>query len=315
MPGRAEGSPVAVAVHHVPVAAAVIDAFGLVLEANAAFGELLGRQPVGERVADLVEPVARPRVRALLADVGAGGPALVRFLGDEVLGPQVEVTVAPSLDGRSSVLFASVQVLGTGIDEALALRAPDLLGHGVVIGNGSRVLHVSEAAAEIFGRPGEELLARGSLFGFFEAAEQERMGTLIAECLASGAPVPEHFDTVVARPDGSLAPGRAVGQGRGGQHPRPDLHAHLRRQRAAAAPAPAGLHGHPRPPHGSAQPVPAPRPAGERGPTDRPAAGDGDVVVHRPRPVQGRQRHPRPRGGRRRALRHRRPPRRRGPGL
>ena len=96
MPGRAEGSPVAVAVHHVPVAAAVIDAFGLVLEANAAFGELLGRQPVGERVADLVEPVARPRVRALLADVeGAAAPPWCRFLGDEVLGPQVEVTGGP----------------------------------------------------------------------------------------------------------------------------------------------------------------------------------------------------------------------------
>jgi len=74
------------------------------------------------------------------------------------------------------------------------------------MGDGSRILSVSKAAAAIFARPVEELLERGSLFDLFETSEQARIRALIADRRARGEPIPEQFETVVVRPDGSLLP-------------------------------------------------------------------------------------------------------------
>lgn len=83
----------------------------------------------------------------------------------------------------------------------LVLSAHEALGEGVVIGDGERVLHINDAACRLYGRSRPDLLVAQSLFQFLAGDEQDRIRALIAECMRNGEAVPQHFETVLIRPD------------------------------------------------------------------------------------------------------------------
>ena len=93
----------------------------------------------------------------------------------------------------------------SGILNTLVLNAHEALNEGVIMGDGNRVLHVNEAACALYGRSREELLRAGSLFGFLTEGEQARITALVDADMARGQPVPQRYETVILRPDGSQA--------------------------------------------------------------------------------------------------------------
>ena len=82
-------------------------------------------------------------------------------------------------------------------------RAHDLLGFGFIVGDGSRLLQVNEAAGRIFGRSPEELLEIGSVRALLHPGDERRIALTVDDRLATGRAVPERFSTRIVRPDGS----------------------------------------------------------------------------------------------------------------
>jgi diguanylate cyclase (GGDEF)-like protein/PAS domain S-box-containing protein len=93
----------------------------------------------------------------------------------------------------------------SGILNLLVLTAHEALNEGVVMGDGDRILHVNDAVCRFYGRSREDLLARGSLFQFLVPEERERIEGIVRAAMDAGEPVPQRFETMIARPDGSVA--------------------------------------------------------------------------------------------------------------
>lgn len=198
-----------VAIGDVPVAAAVVDGTGVILIANAPFRDLVGDTDA-RTLHSLVVESSHGDVTRLLRAAGCRGEhhasALLRMVCNGSVGHVAEFRAVPGGGDDSTIVFVIPREFELATIDRLASRAHDLHGQGVVIGDGSRVVHVSDAAAEIYGRPPDELLAMGSLFGLFEAGERRRITELVAERTDAGEPAPDHFETLIERPDGSLLP-------------------------------------------------------------------------------------------------------------
>ena len=134
MPVRTEGSPVGVAVHRVPVAAGVVDAFG-----DRAGDQPGARRPARPRGRGGGPPgpgrrgVAPLEVRALLASPAGAPPALVRFLAGAAPSPLVEPPPRPRTGGRSTVLSPRAEPSPASTNPAIGPH----VGQGVVIGDGA----------------------------------------------------------------------------------------------------------------------------------------------------------------------------------
>jgi diguanylate cyclase (GGDEF)-like protein/PAS domain S-box-containing protein len=87
-----------------------------------------------------------------------------------------------------------------GGDEA---RAHDLLGFGFLVGDGTRVLRVNDAASRIFGRSAEEILRLGAVRDLLHPEDERRIAVTVEDRRATGRAIPERFTTRVVRPDGS----------------------------------------------------------------------------------------------------------------
>jgi diguanylate cyclase (GGDEF)-like protein/PAS domain S-box-containing protein len=174
--------------------------------ANDALMRMVGADPTGARVGDLFDVSSRRRLLELLEDPpGADTPPLAAQLcrhDDTWL--DVELAVAANPDEPS--LTVAVRPIGTvrleALDE-LVLRAHDVLGEGVAIGDGQRLLHVNDAACELYGRTRSQILEARSLFDYLRADEQARIRILIRDRQRDSMPVPERHETVIVRPDGS----------------------------------------------------------------------------------------------------------------
>lgn len=88
------------------------------------------------------------------------------------------------------------------LDE-LVLLAHDVLGEGVIVGDGSRILHVNDATCGIYGFGRDELLSMQSLFGLFRPDEQRRIQRIVEGRAERGEPPPERYETVIVRGDGA----------------------------------------------------------------------------------------------------------------
>jgi len=86
--------------------------------------------------------------------------------------------------------------------DQLILEAHDVLGEGVIVGDGSRVIHVNDAACRLYGYRRQELLAMESLFGLFRSDEQDRISGSLAGRSERGEPAPDRFETVIVRKGG-----------------------------------------------------------------------------------------------------------------
>ncbi|WP_420453041.1 diguanylate cyclase [Ilumatobacter sp.] len=186
----------------IPVATAAVDPDGTIVAVNPRFAQL-STLAVGGRIDGIVARGRRDEVRALLHR--GDGTTTVPLDGPVHLVGPAEVTVARSAAPRAIVVFVVPLPLG---DSAVAelidrARAHDLHDQGVVVGDGSRIVHVNATAAAIYGRPAHELLEMGSLFSLFPLDERRRIDDLVAEARAAGVAIPDRFETFVDRPDGS----------------------------------------------------------------------------------------------------------------
>ena len=85
-------------------------------------------------------------------------------------------------------------------------RGLDVLGIGFLVGDGARLLHANEAAARLFGRPTEELLALGQVRTLLDPVDEHRIAVAVAECRERGVALPERFTARIVQPDGSRVP-------------------------------------------------------------------------------------------------------------
>ena len=188
-----------------PTALALVDGDGNLVEANPRVCHLFGwaGAPLGEPLVAILD--LPPDSASALLPGGSMQPVAVAVPGSTVV---VEVTPAPVRlpdDARGTVLHFR-PVPSHGQVEQMVLEAHDLLGEGVVVGDGRQVLHVNDAACRLFGYRREELLAMQSLFGLFRPDEQERMAGVVASMAAVGQPPPERWETVIVRHGGDELP-------------------------------------------------------------------------------------------------------------
>ncbi len=189
-----------------PVASAIIDADGVVTASNSVLCELLGLDPTSGHVTELVRSSSRTELSDMLCSEVDGRNRLLGLRHPAGGDGLVEFHLGPRSDDGTALLFVLPRPIEVEVIDELASRAHRLLGQGVVIGDGERLVHVSDAAAAIYGRSSDELIAMGSLFGLFEASEQERLRTLAVQLEASGQEMPTHFESLIVRPDGDLVP-------------------------------------------------------------------------------------------------------------
>lgn len=199
-----------VALDHLPVAAAVVDEGGRLVGLNAAMADLAGARRDGEMWAAVAEVCAAPS-----SSGESTSPRSVRHRSTGVLhhvwisGTDAEfsriviATPVPTVPMRSPDDEA---VADLGAIDVAAARAHELMGHGVIVGDGQRLLHISAGAAELLGRSADELMEIGSLFGLFAPGEHQRLSQLVEERRSLGQDPLEHFETTVVRPDGSHLP-------------------------------------------------------------------------------------------------------------
>lgn len=187
----------------IPIAVALVDHDGIVEWANAAMVGLLGADPRSAAMVDLASPASGEHVHHVL-DTGEVRTVVLRTAA----GPDcvVDLFAVPAELEGGTVVFAQRSRVELEVLDELAKQANDLLGQGVIIGDARRLHHVSPTAAKIFGRSVDELLATKSVFGLFEESERDRITALVNARLAAGSPIPEYYETVVVRPDGSLLP-------------------------------------------------------------------------------------------------------------
>lgn len=190
----------------VPVALVTVDVLDrTVVAANVALRALLGGgEPVGVRLVDLFE------------EGSAGGIDVALTLGSSVSweaaalvcdgGRSTPVELLPgvphAVDGQL-VSVVAVREMASGLVDELVMRAHDVLGEGVLIGDGERLVYANEAACALYGRTLDELRGAGPLFALLVPDEQARITTLLEERAASGTAPPDRHETVIARPDGS----------------------------------------------------------------------------------------------------------------
>ena len=221
---------ITVGVDDLPVAAAVIDANGYLIATNAAMDDLVGGGYTGQLIVDLDDVVVWSIVAEMLASSADTGestsptPSIpsrpvrhpmsgvvhhVWIAKPDAASSRVVVAApapATSQDGPDAdgIVADSIADLAA-IDDAAAM-AHELMGHGVIVGDGQRLLHVSEGAARLFGRSSGELIELGSLLGLFGPGEQLRLRQLVEERQLLKMDPLEHFETTILRPDGSLFP-------------------------------------------------------------------------------------------------------------
>lgn len=208
-----------VALDHLPAAAAVVDEGGRVVAVNAAMADLAG----GDPVSGLVGTLRHGEVWAAVADVCAApssaeastSPCSVRHPSTGVLhhvwisapdAQALRIVVATPVLAVPAPSPGDDAVADVGAIDLAAARAHELMGHGVIVGDGQRLLHVSAGAAELLGRSAGELMEIGSLFGLFAPGERQRLSQLVEERRSLGQDPLEHFETTVVRPDGSHMP-------------------------------------------------------------------------------------------------------------
>jgi len=186
---------------HAPTALAMVDADGVLVEANPGVCALFGwdTAPLGSRVADVLGLAPGPA--GALVPGGTMQPVECTVPGTSTA---VEVTPAPVTlpDDVSGVVLHFRRIPTDRRFEQMVLEAHDLLGEGVIVGDGRRVLHVNDAACRIFGYRREDLLVMPSLFDLFRPDEQERITGTIAAMTASGLTPPDRWETVIVRAGG-----------------------------------------------------------------------------------------------------------------
>jgi diguanylate cyclase (GGDEF)-like protein/PAS domain S-box-containing protein len=89
---------------------------------------------------------------------------------------------------------------------SLEARALEVLGVGLLVGDGERLLHVSPAAALLFGRSAEELLDLGQVRSLLHPDDERRISAVADAARAAGEPIPDRFTVRIVRPDGTLLP-------------------------------------------------------------------------------------------------------------
>ena len=195
-------------VDDLPFAAVVVDRRRDIVHANAALRSLT---PVtSPRFVDLFPGSRRDRVEAFL-DSPIGTHTTV--LSGPVDPVAVELhALAGSTENERVVIVTPTSIVGDAALDDVVSAAYDIVGKGLIVGGGTHLLYVSEAAAKLFGRPAEEIVALGSAFPLFTEAEQKR---LLAEAqdldredtasMAEDAGV-EVIETVIERPDGTEQP-------------------------------------------------------------------------------------------------------------
>lgn len=194
---------ISITIDSLPQAIAVLDAAGTVIEANPPLVRLLGGDPCGEQFVGLVGDDDRDRMREGLARREHDHTLRVTFEAFSPLGATVQIA---SVIGSDLVLATVAEADDIGSIGEIGSEAHDLLGQGVLVGDGNRILHVTNGAAQLFGRSVEELLDIGSIFHLFEPSEQRRLATLVAECVESGTPMPERLRTAIVRADDEVLP-------------------------------------------------------------------------------------------------------------
>jgi len=88
----------------IPLAAAAVDDSGLVVQTNAAFGELFGTQREGQPLTELVGEPSHPMLRAMLAADEAQTSETLR-LADHPSATHATVTVAGTGSGDQVAFF------------------------------------------------------------------------------------------------------------------------------------------------------------------------------------------------------------------
>ena len=205
-PTAVSSRDVLVAIDDIPIAAAVVDRAGVILHINRPF-HAISRLRSGAAISTLVTEFDQGALELMLIGDGDPGPQLLGLSSATKVADDIaEVTVAASANDETVVVFVSPHRFDLDLIDEMVSKAHDLHGHGVVIGDGSRIVYVSEAAAKIYGRNQSELVGMGSLFTLLDPSEQQRITDLVAEHLADDRPIPDHFETRVERPDGTIVP-------------------------------------------------------------------------------------------------------------
>ncbi|MEO6628712.1 MAG: GGDEF domain-containing protein [Aquihabitans sp.] len=217
--------PVLVGVDALPVAAAVIDATGCLVAVNAAMRSLAGRDCTRQMITDLGDVDVWTVVAEILAapdafeKVSSPAPSVLASPVRHPVSGVVHHVWISAPDADQSRVVVAAPISGITEDAALhdaaadlavlddaAAQAHELMGHGVIVGDGQRLLHVSAGAARLFGRSSQDLIELGSLFSLFELGEQLRLSQLVEERRVLNMDPLEHFETTILRPDGSLLP-------------------------------------------------------------------------------------------------------------
>lgn len=193
---------VSVDIDAIPLAVALVGTELLVDAVNRQLVGLLGQDPTGQPFLGLVIEAHRSDLSDLLEQPGDGGQLDLRLSSRPSMPVAVRMTTTT---GGVRLAFFEATADDNPLGD-IATKALDVLGQGVVVGDGSRILSAAPSAARLFGRPVEELLEIGSLFSLFEPSEQERFHEIVAECARTGDPMPESFRTALVHPDGEVWP-------------------------------------------------------------------------------------------------------------
>lgn len=189
-------------IHAIPIAVALVGKDGQIDAANDRLVELLGHDPTGQPLLALVTEDDHVDLSNLFEHAGDVGQIELHLSSRPSM--RVDVAVATTESGLRLAFLEANADDNQLVD--IANQAFDLLGHGIVIGDGTRILSATSNAARLFGRSVEELLGIGSLFSLFEPSEQQRFSTIVADCARSGDPMPERFRTALVQPDGKVWP-------------------------------------------------------------------------------------------------------------
>jgi diguanylate cyclase (GGDEF)-like protein/PAS domain S-box-containing protein len=194
-------APPVLPIDEIPVALAVVARDGTVIGGNAALRLLLGSpdDPAGRDLAGALGAPSEVIGRLLRADDPRPVTVAVPHGGGAI---ELQASAADP-NGEGTVVVA-LRPLGERDEELdqLVLDAHDVLGEGVIVGDGSRIIHVNDATCRLYGYTREELLAMESLFGLFRPDEQERMTRAVAARAERGEPPPTRFETVIVRKGG-----------------------------------------------------------------------------------------------------------------
>jgi len=187
----------------VPVPLAIVRADGTVVHANAGLCGLLSwtGDGAGRSLAEALD-LGADETRHLL-DPGSDLPSPSVVLVTSPIG-HLELSASPIDLPDGPAVAVAVRPTAPSDDQMdqLILEAHDVLGEGVIVGDGSRVIHVNDAACRLYGYRRQELLAMESLFGLFRSDEQDRISGSLAGRSERGEPAPDRFETVIVRKGG-----------------------------------------------------------------------------------------------------------------